>query len=84
MPADAETRVHRERDALATALIGAAGKKGSFLDLTPASCFFNSLCFRGCSAELDSPLLFLDLLGAFSQGPAAGRKQWRHWAGLLL
>ena len=39
---------------------------------------------RGCSAELDSPLLFLDLLGAFSQGPAAGRKQRRHWAGLLL
>ena len=50
--------MHRESDASATPLISAAFRKGSFLDLAPASSFFNCLCFGGCSAELDSPFFF--------------------------
>ena len=69
-----QRRIRREPDASATWVISTAGS-GSFLDLTGASCLFSSLALPGCSAELDSPLLFLDLLGAFSQRLAAGRKQ---------
>ena len=37
--------MRREQDASATLVLSAALRKGSFLDLTRASCFFNSLYF---------------------------------------
>ena len=43
--------------------------------LTRASCLFSPLVLPGRSSVLDSPSLFLDLLGAFSERPAADRKQ---------
>ena len=69
-----QRRVRREQDASARSLISTAGN-GSFLDLSCASCLFSSLVLPGRSSELDSPSLFLDLLGAFSKCPSAGRKQ---------
>ena len=69
-----QRRARREQEAPATSRISAAGN-GSFLDLSRASCLFIPLVLPGRSSELDSPSLFLDLLGAFSECPAAGRKQ---------
>ena len=69
-----QRRARREQEAPATSRISAAGN-GSFLDLTHASRLFSPLVLPGRSSELDFPSLFLDLLGAFSERPAAGRKQ---------
>ena len=69
-----QRRARREQDASAAPHISTVGN-GSFLDLTRASCLFSPLELPGRSSELDCPSLFLDLLGAFSERPAAGRKQ---------